>query len=150
MLRNHGPKEWPTSPGIGGPHRPEPVAHMVRNTHRYNHCPPTMRIAVMSVTHFVFGRTALKSRARWFCTPDGRVPDGLLRYFFLHGMPRMPATRMSRATRFSPAVSPSSRRSSKIRGAPSTLSLAACNARMRSVRRRLSWARELSGLLRQP
>ena len=33
-------------------------------THRYNHWPPTIRTYVISVTHRVFGLSALKSRAR--------------------------------------------------------------------------------------
>lgn len=83
----------------------------------------------MSVAHRVFGSADLKLRSRWFLAFDGRGSLAYVRQRRFCGMPYRPSSFISRPTRFTPGVSPSSRRSSWMRRLPSTPSLAACNSR---------------------
>ena len=69
-----------------------------RTTHKYSQC-SAVRTYVMSVTHFVLGAVAVKSRSKWLRVPAGGVPDGLVRQRRRCGTPRKPARRIRRATR---------------------------------------------------
>ena len=69
-----------------------------RTTQRYRQC-SAVRTYVISVTYWVLGAVAVKSRSKWLRVPAGGVPDGLVRQRRRWGRPPMPAWRIRRATR---------------------------------------------------